>query len=361
MAGRVPPALVFRWGAAGAAGALAVLAIAAGLWTIRGIIILVLTGLFLAVSLDPAVRWLVRHGVRRPLAVSLVILFVVLVFGLFVWSIVPPVAEQSGTLAKRLPGYLTELSDRSRTVRKLADRYHLTARLTSLLGEVPGRLAGGAAGFAQMVVGTLVSLLTILVLSIYFMVDMPRLERGLVRLFPRRHKDRASHVVAVMVDKVGGYMIGNLAISLFAGVASYIGLRVVGVPYALPLAITVAILDLIPMIGATLGAAVAITVSLLTVGIWPRSVILVLYFIAYQQLENYLVAPRVMRNAVDLPPLAVLVVLLIGGSLLGLLGALMAIPIAAAVKVLLSPRLSANDEPEPATRGSPTPPDQAEH
>lgn len=349
--GWAPPTLAFKWGAAGAAGALVVLAVAYGLYSIRGILVLVLIALFLAVSLDPAVRWMVRHGIRRPLAVTIVILVLVALFTLFLWSLVPPVLKQSGTLAGNLPGYLDTLSDRSRALRDIGDRYHLTDRLTALLGELPGRLAGGAAGFVQKLLGTLASLLTILVLSIYFMVDMPRLERGLVRLFPRRRKAHASRIVSVVVDKVGAYMIGNLAISLIAGIATYLALRLIGVPYALPLAIAVAITDLIPMIGAALGAVICTAVSILTVGIWPRSVIVLLFLIGYQQLENYVIAPRVMRDAVDLSPVSVLLVALIGGTLLGLVGALMAIPIAAAAKVVMSPMLPDEEEPQPeATR-----------
>ena len=319
------------------------LAVAYGLYTIKGILVLVLIGLFVAVSLDPAVRWMVRHGIRRPLAVSLVILLLVGLFTLFLLSLVPPVVKQSATLTGNLPGYLETLSERSRALREIADRYHLTDRLTALLGELPGRLAGGAAGFVQRLLGTLASLLTILVLSIYFMVDMPRLEHGVVRLFPRHRRAHANRIVSVVVDKVGAYMIGNLAISVIAGIASYLCLRLVGVPYALPLAITVAITDLIPMIGATLGAVILTGVSVLTVGIWPRSVIVLLFLIGYQQVENYVIAPRVMRNAVDLAPVSVLLVALIGGTLLGLVGALMAIPIAAAAKVVMSPMLDIDD------------------
>jgi predicted PurR-regulated permease PerM len=350
---RWPPALVFKWGVAGSAGALVVLAIAYGLYSVRGILVLVLVALFVAVSLDPAVRWLVRRGIPRPLAVSLVILLLVALFTLFLWSLVPPVVRQSGTLADNLPSYLNTLAERSRTLRELGDRYHLTDRLTSLLGELPGRLAGGAAGFLQALVGTLASLLTILVLSIYFMADMPRIERGLVHLFPRHRRAHASRIASVVIDKVGSYMIGNLAISLIAGTASYLCFWLVGVPYALPLAIAVAITDLIPLIGATLGAVIGTAVSVLTVGFWPRAVIVLLFLIGYQQIENYVIQPRIMRNAVDLSPVAVLLVALIGGTVLGLVGALMAIPIAAAAKVVMSPMLDDDHPPDP----DPDPPD----
>jgi predicted PurR-regulated permease PerM len=153
----------------------------------------------------------------------------------------------------------------------------------------------------------------------------------------------------VVVDKVGGYMIGNIIISLLAGLTSFGCLELVGVPFALPLAVTVALTDLIPMVGATLGAAVCVLVSLLTAGVWPASVVVLAFFIAYQQIENYLIVPRVMRSSVDLPSMAVLLVALVGGTLLGLVGAVMAIPVAAAVKVLIrtTPRRGTDHDEAP--------------
>jgi predicted PurR-regulated permease PerM len=131
---------------------------------------------------------------------------------------------------------------------------------------------------------------------------------------------------------------------VIAGAAAFVCLLLVRVPFALPLAAAVAIADLIPMIGATLGAVLCLVVSLFTVGIWPRTVIVLLFFILYQQAENYLIAPRVLRNTVNMPAVAVLLVALIGGSLFGLVGAIMAIPVAAAVKVLMSPKVTALEQ-----------------
>jgi len=324
-----------------------VLLVGYGLYVVRGILVLVLIALFVAVSLDPAVRWLIRKRVRRPYAVSIVVLCLVALFAVFIWSILPPAIEQGGKLFADLPGYVRRLSDESGAVREFTDRYQLTDRLTGLAADLPARLAGGAVGFVQKFLGALASSLTVLVLAIYFMADMPRLERGLVRLFPPRRRPRVTEIVEVVVDKVGGYMIGNLLISLVAGVSTFVCLELVGVPFALPLAVTVAIADLIPMVGATLGAVICVAVSAFTVDIWPGAVIVLIFFVAYQQVENYLIAPRVMRNTVDLPAVAVLLVALIGGAVLGLVGAVMAIPVAAAVKVLMSPTIAAMHDPPP--------------
>jgi predicted PurR-regulated permease PerM len=346
MARRVPPSLVLQWTAAGTLGVLLMLLAAYGLYVVRSILVLVLIALFVAVSLEPAVYWLANRGLRRSVAVTIVVLALVVLTGVFLWSIVPPLVDQGGRLIADLPGYLRRLSTQSSVVRDITDRYDLTDQLSGLVAEIPSRLAGGALGFVQKLFGVLASTLTVLVLAIYFMADMPRLQHGLVRLFPQRRRARVAEIVDVAVEKVGGYMIGNIIISLIAGVSTFICLEIVRVPFALPLAVTVALTDLIPMIGATLGAAICVVVSLFTVDIWPGAIVVLIFFVAYQQLENYLIAPRVMRNTVDLSSVAILLVALIGGVLLGLVGAIMAIPIAATIKVVVARSIAARTSVE---------------
>jgi len=344
---RVPASLVLRWAVAGTIGVLGVLLAAYGLYVVRGVLVLILVGLFVAISLEPAVQWLVTKGVRRTYAVTIVIFVALALFVAFVWSIVPPIVEQGGSLVRDLPADLQRLSTQSRAVREITDRYHLTDRLTALVAAIPANLAGGAVGLVQRFLGALASTLTVLVLAVYFMADMPRLRRGVAGLFPHRRRPRVTEIVDVVVDKVGAYMIGNLIISLVAGAATFACLELVRVPFALPLAVTVALTDLIPMVGATLGAIICVAVSALTADIWPQTVVVLLFFIAYQQLENYLIAPRVLRNTVDLPAVVVLLVALVGGTVMGLVGAVMAIPVAATVKVVLTPRMAALHEPPP--------------
>jgi predicted PurR-regulated permease PerM len=353
VADRVPPALVFRWAAAATLGVLAVLVAGYSLYVVRNILVLVIIALFIAVSLDPAVRWLIKRGLRRSHAVTLVVLLMLTLFGVFIWSIVPPLIDQGSKLIADLPGYLKKLPEQSRPFRELSDRYNLTNRLSDLAATLPAKIAGGALGFVQQFFGLLFSTLTVLVLTIYFMADMPRMRRGLVRLFPHRRRPQVADIVNVVVDKVGAYMIGNLIISLFAGVSTFMCLSLVRVPFALPLAIAVAITDLIPLVGATLGAALCVLVTFFTVDLWPAGVVVLVFFIVYQQVENYLIAPRVLRNTVDLSSVSVLLVALIGGSVLGVVGALMSIPIAAAVKVVISPTIEAMHQPPPPAEAVP--------
>jgi predicted PurR-regulated permease PerM len=341
----VTPGLVFRWAVAATAGVFVVLVVSSALYAVRDILVLMLIAMFIAVSLDPAVRWMIRHGVRRSVAVTLIISTVLILTVAFFVSVVPPLVTQAGKLTSELPGFIQQLPQRFRSYKEFSDRFNLTDRLTALAASVPEKVGTSTLAFARRFLGALISTVTVIVLAIYFMADLPRLRRGLVRLFPRSHRPRVAEIANVVVDKVGGYMIGNLIISVFAGVTTFVALAALRVPYALPLAVLMAIADLIPLVGATIGAAVCALVALFTRGLWPVTIIAVAFFILYQQAENYLIAPRVLRNTVNMSSVAVLLAALIGGTALGLVGALMAIPIVAAVKVLLSPTIAAMNEP----------------
>lgn len=342
-AARVSTAQVFRWGAAGATGVLSVAAAAFIVYNVRGILVLLLIALFIAVSLDPPVRWLERRGLRRGIAVGVIFTMAFGLLALFFAAALPPLVKEGSRLFSDLPGYVDRLPERSPAYRRLAERYEFTDKLGEYTANLPERLFGGALEFARRFLGALVSALTVLVLTIYLMADLPRLRRGLVRLFPAARRPRATEVVNVLVDKVGAYMIGNLLISLIAGVAAFAALLALGVPYALPLAVAVAVTDLIPLVGATLGASLCAAVAFFTVDLWPGTVLVVAFFFVYQQIENYLIVPRVMRDTVDISSLAVLLAALVGSSVFGVMGALMAIPLAAAAKVVLTPLVENND------------------
>jgi predicted PurR-regulated permease PerM len=340
---RPRPASTFRLGVFFSLGVMATLLALYGLYTIRAILVQVLVALFITVSLEPAVHWLTSRGMRRGLAVTLIF---VVAFGAllgFLISVIPSLVDQGRELIDDLPGYLTELQTRSRQFRGLNDRFNLTSQLQGMIGSVPSRIGSGVLGVTGRLFGALFSALTVLVFTAYFMADLPRLRNGLVRLFPGERRPRAKQVVDLVVDKVGGYMIGNIIISIVAGVFSYLAFRLLGVRFAVPLAVVVAVFDMIPMIGATLGAMVGVAVALFTEALWPTTVLVAAFFLAYQQIENYLIAPRVLKTTVDIGAAAVLLAGLIGATLLGLVGALMAIPVAAAFNVLLNERLAVRE------------------
>jgi predicted PurR-regulated permease PerM len=352
---RPRPADLFRWGVFFSLGVTATLLALRGLYSIRAILVQVLVALFITVSLEPAVQWLTMRGVRRGLAVTLI--FVVAFGALFAFliSVIPSLVSQGRQLIDDLPGYLTDLQTRSAQFRGLNDRFNLSSQLEGIIGSVPGRIGSGVLGFTGRLFGALFSTLTVLVFTAYFMADLPRIRNGLVWLFPAERRPRVKQVVDLLVDKVGGYMIGNIIISIVAGITSYVAFRVLGVRFAVPLAVLVAVFDLIPMIGATLGAIVGVLVALFTSPLWPTTVLVAAFFVAYQQVENYLIAPRVLRTTVDIGASAVLLAGLIGATLLGLVGALMAIPVAAALNVLLNERLAAREAAAAAASRGPDP------
>src|SRR5215218_8405006 len=254
---RLRPAVLFRWGALFSLGAASTVIGLYALYTVRAILVRILI------------------------------------------SVVPPLVTQGRNLVDDLPDYLGRLQDRSSQFRQLNDRYNISDQLQGLVGTLPSRLGTGLLGFTGRVFGAVFNTLTVLVFTIYFMADMVRIRTGLVRLFPVERRPRARQVVDLVVDKVGGYMIGNIIISLIAGIASWIAFSVLGVPFALPLAFVVALCDLIPMIGATLGAVIGVTVALFATQLWPTTLLVAAFFVAYQQLENYLIAPRVLKTTVE--------------------------------------------------------------
>jgi predicted PurR-regulated permease PerM len=340
---RPRPANTFRLGAWFSLGVTTTLLALYGLYTIRGVLVQVLVALFITVSLEPAVHWLTERGMRRGWAVTAIF---AVAFGAllgFLISVIPSLIDQGRELIDDLPGYLTELQDRSAQFRGLNDRFNLSSQVQSIIGSVPGRIGSGVLGITGRLFGALFSALTVLVFTAYFMADLPRLRSGLVRLFPIDRRVRAKQVLDLVIDKVGGYMIGNIIISIFAGVFSYLAFRLLGVPFATPLAVLVAVFDLIPMIGATLGAITGVLVALFTRPLWPTTVLVAVFFVVYQQVENYLIAPRVLKTTVNIGAAAVLLAGLIGATLLGLVGALMAIPVAAAFNVLLNERLAVRE------------------
>jgi predicted PurR-regulated permease PerM len=340
---RPRPSSTFRLGVWFSLGVTATLLALYGLYTVRGILVQVLVALFITVSLEPAVHWLTSRGMRRGWAVTTIFAVAFGALLAFLISVIPSLVDQGRGLIDDLPGYLTELQTRSTQFRGLNDRFNLSSQVQGIIGSVPSRIGSGVLGFTGRLFGALFSALTVLVFTVYFMADLPRLRTGLVRLFPGERRARVKQVVDLVIDKVGGYMIGNIIISILAGVFSYLTFRLLGVPFAVPLAVLVAVFDMIPMIGATLGAIVGVLVALFTSPLWPTTVLVAAFFVAYQQLENYLIAPRVLKTTVDIGAAAVLLAGLIGATLLGLVGALMAIPVAAAFNVLLNERLAVRE------------------
>jgi predicted PurR-regulated permease PerM len=219
------------------------------------------------------------------------------------------------------------VQDHSSQLGKLNDEYHFEQRLTGLLSGGGTSLVGGVLGAGKMVLTAATSLLVVLVLAIYFLAGMPAIKNLLYRLAPRSRRSRVILISEDIFTKVGGFVLGNIITSLIAGAGTYIWLLVFGIPYALVLALFVAFMDLIPVIGSTIGGVI---VSL------PVAIATAVFYVAYRQAEDYFLVPKIMGRAVEIPAVVTVLATLIGGALLGIIGALIAIPIAAAIRVLLN-------------------------
>lgn len=310
--------------------------IAIALFEVRHVLVLVLVAAFLAVGLDPAVRRLHGWGLRRGHAVAVILLAAMLVLVGFLAAVVPPLVRQVTEFAQSLPEVLQRVAERNPRIESFLEEQDIATRLQDALSGVPQQIGGsigGILGVAGSVVGTIFNVVTVIVLTVYFSISLQQIREGTLRLVPRSKRDRAQELADPILTKIGAYIGGNVVISLIAGVCAFVFLAIVQVPFPVALALWVAIADLIPMVGATLGAIPAVVVAFFVSP--AQGVATLVYFIVYQQVENYVIHPRVMTRAVDLSPAAVLLSALIGGSLLGVLGVLMAVPATAAIKLLV--------------------------
>jgi predicted PurR-regulated permease PerM len=303
--------------------------------SIGSILILVVVAMFLAVGLNPAVEWLMHRGLARSWAVLAVIFAVLVVFALFLVAIVPVITEQVTAIVDRAPVWFDELQN-NRNIEELDRRYELLDRARSV---VEGRgfgsaLFGGVVGVGIRVLSFLTSTFIVIILMLYFLASLPRLKRSLYRLAPASRRERVTDLGDRILANVGAYVAGAFVVAFAAGVSSLIFLLLVGLAeYAVALAAVVALLDVIPMIGATLGAVVVTAIGFATdptIGLYC-----LIFYVAYQQFENYVIYPRVMSRSTDLPGSVIVIAALIGASLLGVIGALLAIPTAAALTLLV--------------------------
>lgn len=303
--------------------------------SVLNILILVAIAAVLAIGLDPAVRRLERR-MRRGSAVTLLFLGFVLFIVLFASLVLPSLVRQVTGLADDVPRYAQQLAERDDAIGRYFREHDLTQNVRNFIADLPSRISESFStvlGIAGRVTGTLFNVVTVTFLMIYFMMALPRMRHTSAMLFSPERRQRAERVIDESIARIGGYVSGNLITSLICGVLALIALVALGVPFAIPLGVWAGIADLIPAVGAYLGAIPAIIVAFFQSPL--RGVLVLAYFIVYQQFENYYIVPKVMKGAVDLSPAAVIVATLIGGSLFGFAGALLALPVAATIKVVL--------------------------
>ena len=325
-----------RWGFNVTTGALLALLLARALVVVGHELLLILIAVFVAIGLDPAVRFLVGRGMRRAVAVAVIAVgFLAAVAG-FVAAAVPPLVREAGELSRRGPGYLQQLNDRHSLLGRLNLQYHVTDRLRAQASGGGGlNAAGGLLHAGTVVLSVTFETVIVLVLVIYFLADLAKIKTAFYRLFPRHRRPRVGLLGDEVISRVGGYVLGNVLTSIVAVIGNYAVLLALHVPYAFVLSVLVGVLDLVPLVGSTIGGVIVALVALATVST-AAAVITVIYHVIYRLFEDYILNPRVLRKTVDVSPVVTVIAVLLGGALLGITGALIAVPAAAAVQLVLT-------------------------
>ena len=327
----------FYVGFVGAFGVLVAYGLYKALGQLSQVITLLVVAFFLTLTLNPLVEALSRRGLRRSLSVAIVFVGLIAVFTALGFVVVPPVAQQGGLLADNAPKYLDGLVH-NRFVQDFDSHYHVVQRFQ---GEFEKRITdsnfmsgvfGGVLGAGKALASGFFSFLTVMVLTLYFLSSLPKVKRAAYGMVPASRRPRFISLSEEIMRRVGSYAIGQVAVATINAVCSWIMMSIVGIRYAAVLAVAVGFLGLIPMVGASLGAAV---VSLVAFFDDPKkAVIALIYYVIYQQLENYVVAPKIMQRTISVPGAVTVIAALAGGTLLGVLGALLAIPVAAGLLLI---------------------------
>jgi predicted PurR-regulated permease PerM len=304
----------------------------------RQVITWLLVSLFLAMALNPAVEWFMRHGVRkRGYAAGLTYVLALLAIAAIGYAFIPTLVNQVNDFVQAVPGYVHDITKGKGRFGFLETKYHIVEKIREQVNKggaskVLG-LTGAAVSITKSVISLVVAAITIAFLTFFMLLEGPMWIDRIYGLLPEHSRPRWRKVGYDVYRTVGGYVSGNLLISLIAGTLTTVVLLALGVPFAIALGVIVAILDLIPLAGATIAGIIIGVVAFIhsiTAGI-----VVVIFFIVYQQIENHFLQPVVYSRTVQLSPLLVLVAILIGAKVAGILGALGAIPVAGAIQVLV--------------------------
>ena len=303
--------------------------------SVGSILILILVAAFIAAGLNPIVEWLGRRGVRRSWGVLVVITGLILALVLFVVALVPVITDQVSMIVKNAPGWVDQLQHNV-TIQRLDRRYDLVAKIRDALtgSKVSSALFGGVVGVGLKLLTFVGNTFIVVVLVLYFLATLPKVKRAAYQFAPASRRERVSDLGDEIIENVGAYVSGAFLVAMAAGISSLAFLFSVGLAqYAVALAAVVTLLDVIPMIGATLGAVIVTAIGFATsphVGLYC-----LIFYVVYQQFENYVIYPRVMSRSTNLPGSVIVIAALVGASLLGVIGALLAIPTAAAITLLV--------------------------
>jgi len=328
----------FYFGFLVAAGGVCSITLLRALASASQVFVLIVVSLFLAAGLDPAVKFFQRRGLSRGLAVGAIVAIVLAVVGIFAAVAIPPAVNQANSLIKNAPQLVSDLKHNS-FLNSLNTHYGIIDSLQKKIsasvknGQLVMTAFGGVIGVGKAVVSGAISALTILVLTLYFLASLPKVTQVGYRLVPASRRDRVVKLSDAIIFRIGAFVGGQATVAFFAGIFALILGVSLRIPYATALAMLVFLCGLIPLIGHLLGITVvtiiAFTKSPLT------ALIAFICYLVYVQIENYLIMPRIMRKSLSLPGLVTIIAALVGTSLLGLVGGILAVPMAAAVLLIM--------------------------
>ncbi len=311
------------------------------------LIVMVFVALFIAVALEPAVQFLVKRGWNRRKATGVVFLGAVVFFGLFIASLVPLFISQASSLTNSLPGYLAELqewlashglTDIDLASDEISDQFE---DIGSILSQYGARVAGGVFAFGNSLIGGLFKTATILLFAYYMVADGPKMRRTLLSVLSERSQRETLRIWEIAVEKTGAYIYSRVILSIVAAAFTALVLTILGVDYAVALGLWVGVISqFIPVIGTYIAAVLPVMVALASGndGTWhlQRALWVMLALVAYQQIENLLVAPRITAKAMSIHPAVAIGAVIAGAGLLGGAGAVLSLPVAATTQAVIS-------------------------
>lgn len=320
-------------------------------WIARSVLAWVVIALFLALALNPFVSWIERRtSLPRGPAIAIAYLVVLIVIVAVAASFLPKLIDEVNGFVQALPNYVQDLTHGRGRLGFLERNYHVVEKVREQVrsggaAKVLG-LSGAALSVTKSIITLIVATVTIVFLTFFMLLEGRGWMERIYSLFPGHSQTRVRRIGDDIYKTVGGYVTGNVVISLIAGISATVVLLIMGVPYAVALGLLVAVLDLIPLAGATV-AGIVITLVAFLHSI-PAGVVVLIFVAVYQQLENHFLQPVIYGRTVQLSALAVLVSVLVGAELAGILGALAAIPVAGTLQVLIRDQLAARREPSGA-------------
>lgn len=304
----------------------------------QSLLLWIVTALFISLGLDPVVRWLEGRKVPRPLGIVLVLLTLLSVVAIFFATLIPTIVDQTTQLVAKAPVWIQDFLN-SEFFRQLDVQYNVLDTVNEQVAkffqdaQAVGGIFGGVLGVGTSIANALFGTLIVLVLSLYFLASLPSIKKWGYRLAPRSRRTRVEELSEEITRGVGNYVIGQACVAGLNATFAFIVMSILGIQFSVLLAFMVALLAFIPLVGGMIAAIVVIAVSL-TAG-WQTALVYAICYLAYLQFEAYFISPRIMQKAVAVPGAVAVISVIAGGSLLGVLGALIAIPTAAAVMLLV--------------------------